>query len=79
VIFFSLFNLVLFLNEPGYDYTGGEFVLTQQVPRAQSKAIVLKPSRGDMLISTTNFRPIKGNKGYYRVQMKHGIRHIPVK
>lgn len=74
-IFFPI-QLVLFLNEPGYDYTGGEFVLTQQVPRAQSKAIVLKPSRGDMLILTTNFRPIKGNKGYYRVQMKHGISEV---
>jgi uncharacterized protein len=68
--------LVLFLNEPGYDYAGGEFVLTQQVPRAQSKAIVLKPSRGDMLILTTNFRPIKRNKGYYRVQMRHGISEV---
>lgn len=74
-IFFPI-QLVLFLNEPGYDYTGGEFVLTQQVPRAQSKAIVLKPSRGDMLILTTNFRPIKGNKRYYRVQMKHGISEV---
>ena len=74
-IFFPI-QLVLFLNNPGSDYTGGEFVLTQQVPRAQSKAIVLKPSRGDMLILTTNFRPIKGNKGYYRVQMKHGISEV---
>jgi hypothetical protein len=74
-IFFPI-QLVLFLNNPGSDYTGGEFVLTQQVPRAQSKAIVLKPSRGDMLILTTNFRPVKGNKGYYRVQMKHGISEV---
>lgn len=74
-IFFPI-QLVLFLNNPGSDYTGGEFVLTQQVPRAQSKAIVLKPSKGDMLILTTNFRPIKGNKGYYRVQMKHGISEV---
>ena len=48
-IFFPI-QLVLFLNEPGYDYTGGEFVLTQQIPRAQSKAIVLRPFKGDMLI-----------------------------
>jgi len=74
-IFFPI-QLVLFLNNPDSDYTGGEFVLTQQVPRAQSKAIVLKPSKGDMLILTTNFRPIKGNKGYYRVQMKHGISEV---
>ena len=74
-IFFP-FQLVLFLNEPDDDYTGGEFVLTQHTPRAQSKAIVLRPSKGDMLILTTNFRPVKGSKGYYRVQMKHGISEV---
>lgn len=67
---------VLFLNEPDKDFTGGEFVLTQQTPRAQSKAIVLKPKKGDMLIFTTNFRPIKGTKGYYRVNMKHGVSEV---
>ncbi|WP_394758843.1 2OG-Fe(II) oxygenase [Flavobacterium sp.] len=67
---------VLFLNEPDEDFTGGEFVLTQQTPRAQSKATVLKPRKGDMLIFTTNFRPIKGSKGYYRVNMKHGVSEI---
>ncbi|MCF6407089.1 2OG-Fe(II) oxygenase [Chitinophaga filiformis] len=64
---------VLFLNEPGEDYTGGEFVLTEQIPRAQSKANVLQPQRGDMLLFTTNFRPAKGSRGYYRVNMKHGV------
>jgi hypothetical protein len=67
---------VLFLNEPDEDYTGGEFVLTQQTPRAQSKAIVLKPKKGDMLIFTTNFRPVKGTKGYYRANMKHGVSEV---
>ncbi len=67
---------VLFLNEPDKDFTGGEFVLTQQTPRAQSKAIVLKPKKGDMLIFTTNFRPIKGTRGYYRVNMKHGVSEV---
>lgn len=74
-IFFPM-QLVLFLNEPDKDFTGGEFVLTQQTPRAQSKAIVLKPKKGDMLIFTTNFRPVKGNKGYYRVNMKHGVSEL---
>ena len=55
---------------------GGEFVLTQQTPRAQSKVIVLRPHKGDMLIITTNFRPIKGSKGYYRAQMKHGVSEV---
>lgn len=67
---------VLILNEPDLDYTGGEFVLTQQTPRAQSKTIVLKPKKGDMLIFTTNFRPVKGVKGYYRATMKHGVSEI---
>ena len=66
-------QLVLFLNEPGEDYTGGEFVLTEQIPRAQSKANVLRPRRGDILLFTTNFRPVKGGRGYYRVTMKHGV------
>jgi hypothetical protein len=69
-------QLVLFLNEPDEDFTGGEFVLTQQTPRAQSKAIVLKPKKGDALIFTTNFRPVKGSKGYYRVNMKHGVSEV---
>ncbi|CAN5221914.1 hypothetical protein BH11BAC5_BH11BAC5_17650 [soil metagenome] len=74
-IYFPI-QTVLFLNEPDVDFTGGEFVLTQQTPRAQTKAIVLKPKKGDMLIFTTNFRPIKGSKGYYRVNMKHGVSEV---
>jgi hypothetical protein len=69
-------QLVIFLNEPDEDYEGGEFVLIEQRPRAQSKAIVLKPRKGDMLLFTTNFRPVKGTKGYYRVNMKHGVSEI---
>lgn len=74
-VFFPM-QLVLFLNEPGRDYKGGEFVLTEQVPRAQSKAIVLQPKQGDMLLFTTNFRPVRGSKGYYRVNMKHGVSEV---
>jgi hypothetical protein len=66
-------KMVFMLDQIGIDYTGGEFVLTEQIPRAQSKANVLKPDRGDMLIFTTNFRPVKGSRGYYRVNMKHGV------
>lgn len=74
-VYFPL-QAVLFLNEPDIDFEGGEFVLTQQTPRAQSKAIVLQPKKGDMLIFTTNFRPVKGKKGYYRVNMKHGVSEL---
>jgi uncharacterized protein len=71
-VFFPM-QLVLFLDEA---YEGGEFVLIEQRPRAQSKAIVLKPCEGDMLLFTTNFRPVKGSRGYYRVGMKHGVSEV---
>ena len=76
-IYFPM-QIVLFLSEPDKDFTGGEFVLTQQIPRAQSKAIVLKPNKGDILIFTTNFKPQKGTKGYYRVNMKHGVSEVKI-
>jgi hypothetical protein len=69
-------QLVLFLNDPEKEYCGGEFVLTEQIPRAQSKAIVLQPGKGDMLLFTTNFRPAKSKSGYYRVNMKHGVSEV---
>ena len=68
-IYFPM-QMVFTLDE---EYTGGEFVITEQVPRAQSKANVLKPGKGDMIIFTTNFRPVRGSKGFYRVNMKHGV------
>lgn len=74
-IYFPI-QLVLFLNEAGKDYEGGEFVLTQQVPRAQSRATVLQPRKGDILLFTTNFRPERGSRGYYRVNMKHGVSEV---
>ena len=74
-IFFPM-QVVMILDEPGKDFTGGEFVLTEQIPRAQSKAIVLNPQKGDLLIFTTQFRPAKGSKGYYRVNMKHGVSEL---
>ncbi len=66
-------QMVFMLTQTDEDYTGGELVITEQIPRAQSKANVLKANLGDMIIFTTNFRPVKGSKGYYRVNMKHGV------
>lgn len=74
-VYFPL-QALLVLSNPEIDFSGGEFVITQQTPRAQSKAIVLKPKQGDLLFFTTNFRPVKGQKGYYRVNMKHGVSEI---
>lgn len=66
-------QMVFVLNQANEDFTGGEFVITEQIPRAQSKANVLIPDRGDMVIFTTNFRAAKGAKGYHRINMKHGV------
>ncbi|RFZ82154.1 prolyl 4-hydroxylase subunit alpha [Mucilaginibacter terrenus] len=74
-VFFPM-QMVVCLNQPGEDYTGGEFVLVEQRPRMQSKAIVLNPNKGDILLFTTNFRPVKGTRGYYRVNMKHGVSEL---
>ncbi|TGK04352.1 prolyl 4-hydroxylase subunit alpha [Leptospira selangorensis] len=74
-IYFPI-QLAFFLNEPDKDYEGGEFVLTQSRPRAQSKPIVFRPERGDMIIFTTDFFPVKGVKGYYRSQVKHGVSEV---
>ncbi len=67
------FQVVFALSQHDMDYKGGEFVLIEQLPRAQSKAEVVKLNQGDAMIFTTNFRPVKGTKGYYRAKMKHGV------
>lgn len=70
------FQTVLVLSQAGRDHEGGEFVLTEQVPRAQSKVQVLQPNQGDAVIFTTNFRPVQGANGYYKAKMKHGVSEI---
>lgn len=67
---------VFLLSNPDSDFSGGEIVLVEQVPRAQSRAIVLKLGKGDALVFTTRFRPERGSKGYYRVQVKHGVSNV---
>ena len=70
------FQAVLFLNQPGQDFIGGEFVLLEQRPRMQSRAIVLQPEQGQILLFTTKFRPEKGTRGYYRIGMRHGVSEV---
>ena len=70
------FQVVLVLTQAGRDHEGGEFVLTEQIPRAQSKVKVLQPNQGDAVIFTTNFRPVQGTKGYYKAKMKHGVSEV---
>lgn len=74
-IFFPM-QAVFMLSEPGKDFEGGEFIMLEQLPRAQSKAEVINLNQGDALIFTTNFRPVKGSRGYYKVRMKHGVSEI---
>jgi len=71
-IYFPM-QAVVFLDEPGSDYTGGEFVLIEQKPRMQSKSIVLAPKKGDAVILTTHSRPVNGTRGHYKAAMKHGV------
>lgn len=70
------FQVVIVLNQRGVDFTGGEFVMTEQIPRAQSKAMVIQPDQGDAVVFATHSRPVKGTRGYYRANMRHGISEV---
>lgn len=61
------------LAEPGKDFQGGEFVLTEQRPRMQSRVHVVSLSRGEAVIFAVNERPVLGTRGSYRVRMRHGV------
>jgi hypothetical protein len=69
-------QLTCFLSQPGRDYTGGEFLLVEQRPRAQSKGEVIAPHQGEIVIFTTRYRPVQGSKGYYRVNLRHGVARV---
>lgn len=64
------------LSRPGEDFTGGEFVLTEQRPRMQSRVEVATLSQGQAVIFAVNERPVRGTKGVYRVKMRHGVSRI---
>jgi hypothetical protein len=70
------FQVVFILAQQGVDYEGGEFVLTEQVPRAQSIVRVVHADKGDAVVFTTNFRPVNGARGYYRAKLKHGVSEV---
>lgn len=74
-IYFPM-QAVFCLSEPEKDFTGGSLVLTEQKPRAQSRAIVINPKLGDMVIIPTQFRPAKSARGYYRLNMRHGVSEV---
>ncbi len=64
------------LSEPGRDFTGGEFVLTEQRPRMQSRVEVVPLRQGDAVIFAVNERPVQGTRGPYRVALRHGVSRI---
>ena len=69
-------QLVALLSEPEKDFSGGEFVMTEQRPRMQSRPMVLPLRRGDVAVIAVAQRPFKGSKGYYRVNLKHAISRV---
>jgi uncharacterized protein len=71
-VFFP-FQVLTILSRPGIDYEGGQFVLLEQRPRAQSRAHVLEPPRGAFVIFPTRHRPNRGRNGYHKVGLRHGI------
>ncbi len=66
-------QVVFLLSEPEKDFTGGEFILTEQRPRMQSKAEVVPLRRGDAAVFAVHHRPHQGARGYYRVNLRHGV------
>jgi len=69
-------QVAFLLSEPGRDFEGGEFVLTEQRPRMQSRAEVVPLRQGDAVVFAVNERPVRGTKGIYRVKMRHGVSRL---
>jgi len=69
-------QVAILLSEPGRDFTGGEFVLTEQRPRMQSRAEVISLSQGDGVIFAVRERPVQGARGPYRVNLRHGVSRV---
>jgi uncharacterized protein len=69
-------QVAFLLSVPGRDFTGGEFVLTEQRPRMQSRAEVVALGQGDGVIFPVHHRPVRGTRGFYRVTMRHGVSRL---
>jgi hypothetical protein len=69
-------QLLVFLDRPGIDYAGGEFLLVEQRPRAQSAAEVVGGAQGTLVFFTTRTRPVQGTRGAYRVNVRHGVSRV---
>ncbi len=69
-------QLTVALSRREADYTGGEFLLTEQRPRAQSRGQAVSLDRGEAVIFATRYRPVRGTRGWYRVNMRHGVSRL---
>ena len=69
-------QVAILLSAPGKDFTGGEFVLTEQRPRMQSRAEVVPMGQGDAVAFAVHNRPVQGSKGNYRVNLRHGVSRL---
>ena len=69
-------QIAILLSDPGRDFTGGEFVLTEQRPRMQSRVEVVPLKRGDGVLFPVHHRPVQGTRGVYRVTMRHGVSRL---
>lgn len=66
----------ILLSEPGRNFTGGEFVITEQRPRMQSRPVVIPLCQGDAVVFAVHHRPVQGTRGVYRVNLRHGVSRV---
>jgi hypothetical protein len=69
-------QVAILLSEPNRDFEGGEFILTEQRPRMQSRAAVVPLRQGDAVVFAVHHRPVRGTRGTYRVNLRHGVSEI---
>jgi hypothetical protein len=69
-------QVTILLSGPGQDFTGGEFVLTEQRPRMQSRAEAVSLGKGDAVAFAVHHRPVQGKRGFYRVNFRHGVSRL---
>jgi len=69
-------QVAVLLSRPGHDFTGGEFVITEQRPRMQSRAEVVPLAQGDAVVFAVHHRPVQGTRGAYRVNLRHGVSRL---
>jgi uncharacterized protein len=69
-------QVACFLSAPGADYAGGEFLLVEQRPRAQSRGQAITPGRGELVVFPNAIRPVSGRRGVYRANVRHGVSRV---